>query len=468
MNIRRTRLLPAWWRAVRASSFTLCLAAAVVILTIVVALQFIEPAPPRTLTIATGSADGAYQRFGHQLAAELEKHDVNLNVIETNGSIDNLELLKNRKVDIAFAQNGLADANDLPNVESFGSMYFEPVWIFSRTDETYSRISELKGKNIATGGAGSGTFRVAQHLLKENALTDADVRLTGQSGKKALAALQAGEVDVLITVSSVSAPMIQSALNDPELSLVSVTRAAAYARREPWLTHQTLPEGLFDLARNSPSQVVDLLTVNATLLGTTSLHPALRDLLLMSADRVFSGATLLSSAGKFPNALGSDFPLSDQARRYHENGPPFLQRYLPFWIANLVDRFKLLALPLLALLLPLSRLMPPIYRWSVRRKIYRWYDRVQAVDQLASDDNSSDHLQSCLSELQLIEKEIRVVQVPLSFANELYELRQHVELLKLQIENRYVGHLPYQHDNHSVSTRVTDSRKCSETTIEKV
>jgi len=213
MPERRTRLLPAWWRAVRASSLTLCVASLTVILTTWAALQFIEPAPPRSLVIATGSVDGAYRQFGQQLSAELEQHGVTLTVVETNGSVDNLHLLKNRMVDIAFAQSGLADPVDYPGVESLGAMYLEPVWIFSRTSNPFTRLSELKGKDVATGGAGSGTYLVASHLLVENGLTEADVNLTEQSGLQAVTALAAGEIDAVISVSSISAPMIQSALS---------------------------------------------------------------------------------------------------------------------------------------------------------------------------------------------------------------------------------------------------------------
>ena len=220
------------------------------------------------------------------------------------------------------------------------------------------------------------------------------------------------------------------------MQVLSLDRAPAYARREPWLSHLTLPEGVVDLARNIPASTIDLLAVNATLVTTDSLHPALRDLLLQAADEVFSAATVLSGTDEYPQAAGADFTVSAAAERYYEFGPPFLQRFLPFWIANLVDRLKLLALPLLALLLPLSRLLPPAYRWSVRKKIYRWYDEVQKIDQEASDDDSHDILEACRTNLTRIENEVREVEVPLSYAHELYVLRQHIELLLGQIDYR--------------------------------
>ena len=225
--------LPAWWLALRESSFAITLALFVLIITSCVALQFIEPAPPRQLVIATGTSDGAYQQFGQQLSVELAAHDVTLSVLETNGSIDNLRHLKNRTADIAFAQSGLADPADYPNFEAFGAVYFEPVWVFSRAERPFMRLVELKGKKVAAGGAGSGSYRVARHLLAENSLTTQDVTLTNHAGLNAVDALHTGEVDAIISVSSISAPMIQSALNDSELSLVNVSRAAAYARRQP-------------------------------------------------------------------------------------------------------------------------------------------------------------------------------------------------------------------------------------------
>lgn len=401
--------------------------------------QFVEPAPPRMLSIATGNSDGAYHRFGQQLRDQLSIHGVDLAVVSTDGSVDNLQLLQNREVDVAFIQSGLASSEDYPDLESLGAMYFEPVWIFSNSSVMVNTLRDLKGKKVAIGGTGSGTRSVALRLLAQNGLDESDVSLSSQAGMEAVDALNAGSVDVIISVASISSPMIDALLSAQGVSLISLQRAPAYARREPWLMHQTLPEGVVDLERNLPDQQIELLAVNATLVGTDSLHPALRDLLLQASDAIFSQATLLSAPEHFPSIVGSDFPLSKDAIRYYQSGPPFLQRYLPFWIANLVDRLKLLALPLLALLLPLSRMLPPAYRWAVRKKIYRWYDEVQELDQSASSDTSSAHLQSCVAELRRIENELRGINVPLSYAHELYGLRQHVELLLRQIDERLIG-----------------------------
>ncbi len=436
LTTSRPKRLSPWMRTLKDSGVVYGLAALLLAIGVWVAFLFVEPAPPRSLSIATGSTDGAYLGFGNALKEELAQDDVEMRVIETNGSVDNLQQLNNGEVDVAFLQSGLATANEYPDLLSLGSVYYEPVWIFTRKGLLVDRLSDLAGARIAVGGAGSGSRIVAKRLLESNQLDETQVVLLEESGLRAVAMLEAGELDALVSVASVNASMIQVLLASSNVELVSLSRAAAYARREPWLTHLTLPEGVIDLNRNVPSATIDLLAVNATLVTSSSLHPALRELLVRGADTVFSNSTVLSRVDEFPSPSGSEFPLAAAAARYYEFGPPFLQRFFPFWIANIVDRLKLLALPLLALLLPLSRLLPPAYRWTVRKKIYRWYEEVQTLDQSAFDERTENNLQRCLSELYRIEDEVRDVEVPLGYAHELYVLRQHIELMQRQIDQR--------------------------------
>ena len=427
---------PAWLRTLKESGLVYGFGIVLVALATWFTFQFIEPAPPRTLNIATGSADGAYRFYAQRLKREMAEDGVDLVIVETDGSVDNLQRLNKAEVDVAFIQSGLADARDYPQLESLGAMYNEPVWIFTRDGFTLNRLSSVVGKTIAVGGAGSGSRLVARSLLQANEIAEGDVTFSELSGLKAVAALESGDIDALFSVASVSAPMISALLKSDQVQLATLTRAPAYARREPWLTNLTLPEGVVSLARNIPESTVDLLAVKATLITSEKLHPALRDLLLQAADTVFSESTVLSARDEFPNMVGSDFPMASEAIRYYEQGPPFLQRYLPFWVANLVDRLKLLALPLLALLLPLSRLLPPAYRWSVRKKVYRWYDEVQSIDQSASDEQTTENLTQCKHDLMVIENDVRDVEVPLGYAHELYVLRQHIDLLARQIDTR--------------------------------
>ena len=402
-----------------------------------VTYQFVEPAPPDTLVMATGSPEGAYHAFGRELAGEFAKEGVKLELRESAGSVENLALLESdEEVKVAFLQSGIASAADHPDLRGLASVDFEPLWLFSNMDTRLRRIGDLAGLRVAVGAEGSGTRQVALQLLADNALSEPDITLLPLSGSKAVDALLDGSIDAALTISSANAAMVERLLLEPDIQLMNVTRAEAYARRYPWFSHLTLPRGVIDLALDRPSEDIELIAVAATLVATEDLHPALGDLMMRAAAKVAARDTLFSRSGRFPSPDFLDFPVSADAQRYYKYGVPFLLRYLPFWAANLVDRLKLLALPLLALLLPLSRMLPPAYRWTVRKKVFRWYDEVQSIDQSASQDSSPAALKRCLVELRRIEDEAREIEVPLGYANELYVLRQHVDLLIQQIERR--------------------------------
>lgn len=402
-----------------------------------ISYQFIEPAPPDTLVMATGNSEGAYHAFAQELAGEFAKEGVTLQLRETAGSVENLQLLaEDNEVKVAFLQSGIATAAEHPQLRGLASVDFEPLWLFSNQETRLRSIGDLKGLRVAVGAQGSGTRQVALKLLADNALAEPEVTLLPLTGSAAVEALLDGSIDAALTISSANAAMVQTLLAEPGIQLMSVGRAEAYARRYSWFSHLTLPQGVIDLAQDRPPENINLIAVAATLVASTDLHPALGDLMMRAAAQVAARDTLFSRTGRFPSRDFLDFPVSDDAERYYKYGVPFLLRYLPFWAANLVDRLKLLALPLLALLLPLSRMLPPAYRWTVRKKVYHWYDEVQAIDQSTTEDSSPAALARCLLELRRIENEARAIEVPLSYAHELYALRQHIDMLTQQIERR--------------------------------
>ncbi|MEE9319719.1 MAG: TAXI family TRAP transporter solute-binding subunit [Granulosicoccus sp.] len=420
--------------------------------------QFVEPAPPNSLTIATGNAGGAYYAFAQQLAQEFEAEGVALILRETAGSVENLKLLdEDNDVQIAFLQSGIAEAAKHVKLEGLASLYFEPLWLFSNQSTRPLRVNDLQGQRVAIGIKGSGTHQVAMEILAQNGLpgtpeineipsnagstrqqSDTLLQPITVGDKQATDALLSGTIDAAMTISSADSTMVKALIKKPDIQLMSFQRADAYARRYAYLSSLTLPEGVIDLTRNIPSQEIKLIGAAATLVARDDLHPALGDLVMRAAARVANTDTLFSERGRFPSRDYLDFPISDEADRYFKYGVPFLQRYLPFWAANLIDRLKLLALPLVALALPLTRLLPPAYRWSVRKKIFRWYEEVQLIDQAAQQNPSSENLQACLKKLNRIENEAREITVPLGYASELYSLRQHIDLLNQQI-NRQQG-----------------------------
>ena len=225
----------------------------------------------------------------------------------------------------------------------------------------------------------------------------------------------------------------------PGVRLLSVDRAEAYTRRFPALTKLTLPQGVFDFVKNVPAHDVTLISPTANLLAVDGLHPALAYLLMRAASEVHGDAGLFRKAGDFPAPLNSEFPLSGEAARYYKSGPPFLQRYLPYWAAVLVDRLWFILLPVLALLIPLGRILPAVYRWRVRSRIYRWYARLKEVELELDENSTPEQLKELLARLDQIECAVNQINTPLAYVDNLYAFRQNVNLVRQSVQARLAG-----------------------------
>ena len=394
----------------------------------VIAWQFVNPAPPHTLVIATGQMDGAYYLFAQRYQQRLAQDGIELKIRTTAGSIENLELLRNNKVDLAFVQGGTGSTSDSDILTSLGSLYYEPLWVFYRGEQTLSRVSQLQNKRVAIGEPGSGTRAIAKLLLEDNFMDTGMTQPIG--GATAAQALLQGDVDALFLVAAPAAPLVQELLHRQDIRLMSFARAGAYTRLHHFLSAVTLPEGVIDLQANLPPRDTVLLAATANLVARNDFHPSLVSLLLQAATVAHSAGGLFKQAGSFPNSANLEFPLDDDARRFYKHGPPFLQRYLPFWTASLIDRLKIMLVPLLTLLLPLGKIMPPTYRWRVRKKIYRWYRELQLLDNKTHAHLSTEDRDELLQQLNNLEEDVRKVNVPLSYADELYSLRLHIGLVR--------------------------------------
>jgi hypothetical protein len=224
-----------------------------------------------------------------------------------------------------------------------------------------------------------------------------------------------------------------------KVRLKSVDRVKAFTNRYRYLSEVILPEGVIDLQENIPSQDISLLAPAAQLVAREDFHPALVDLLLQAAKKTHEAGGLFETPGEFPSPRYLDFPLSKESRRFFRFGPPFLQRYLPFWVAIFLSRMKVMLLPLLALLYPLFKIMPPFYRWRMRARIYRWYSELEAYDPDIRKDLKVECLDEYLAELDKIEEKVSKVSIPLSYSEELYGFRLHVDMLRKKLRAASAG-----------------------------
>lgn len=397
------------------------------------AFQFVEPAPPARITISSGSPEGAYYKHAHQYQEALAKNGVKLEILTSAGSSENIQKLLDNEADIAFVQGGVSD-KDNPPLRSLGSLYYEPIWLFYHQSLTVNRLTNLTGKRFAIGPEGSGTRTVALRLLERNGINDETTDLLPITGKEAANALIKGAVDALFMVASPDSTVIQELLREKQIKLMSFSRAEAYSRLNSFLAPVTLPEGIIDLKNNIPDREITLLVPTANLAIREDFHPALSILFLQAAKEIHHDASLFSGKGAFPNATGLEFPISDVAERYYQNGPPLLMRFLPFWAAIMIDRMIVMLIPLVALLFPLFKIMPPLYRWRVRSKIYRWYRELQVVDDSAHNQALPAAQQLALiKELARIENEVNKVKTPLSYADQVYNLLLHIDLVRKKV-----------------------------------
>lgn len=412
---------------------TFGLPALLVLAGFLVAWQFVDPAPPSRLVLAAGQPGGAYASFAARYAERLADHGVEVEILETRGSVDNLERLNAREADVAFVQGGTAGRYRDTGLVSLGSVYFEPLWVFHQGETPLETLAGLTGRRVAVGPPGSGTRALALNLLGSNGLLDHGVEAVEIGGAEAAEALRSGEIDALFGVAGPSSPLVQSLARDPALALMHFRRASAYSRRHDYLSELLLPEGVIDLSANVPARDIHLLAAAANLVAHPDVHPALLDLLLQAARQVHGSGDWFAERERFPAPENLVLPLSPDAQRFYEHGPPFLQRYLPFWAATWVERLKVMLLPLVMLLFPLAKVMPPVYTWRMRSRVYRWYQRVDDLEANAHHARDPQERAALLEELDRVEQEVADIHVPLSFMSQVYDLRMHLDMVRRRL-----------------------------------
>jgi TRAP transporter TAXI family solute receptor len=399
------------------------------------AYQFVEPSPPRSITIATGEKGGAYFKYGNIYKELLQKNQVELKILTTAGSYENLQLLEKKTggVDVAFLQGGIGKLSDSTNILSIGSLYYEPLMVFHGPRIKPALIMDMKGYRIAVGKENSGTRILATNLLKLNGIDENNTRFISQGFKISSNMLLKGEVDVAFFVSSPQLSNIAQLLEEESISIMGFDRAEAYKFRYNYLNVVTIPQGVVDFAANIPDHEMKLLAPAAQLAIRSDLHPALIDLLLQTARTVHMKGGGTNKEGEFPSPKYLDFKLSEDADRFYSSRTPFLQRHFPFWVATFLSRMKVMLLPLLAIIYPLFKLMPWIYRWRMRARIYRWYADLDAVGSQIDGEHFPKGQENIIAKLDELDKKVSNINVPQPYAEGLFQLRMHIDMFRKRL-----------------------------------
>ncbi len=405
--------------------------AVAILLLLIITMRLIAPPPPTEIKFAAGGVDGRYYAMAQDYAEALGEHGIEVEILETAGSVENYQLLLDGEADVALLQGGIASQADRESVQSLGGMFAEPFWIFVRNDLNASDFGDLHTLTVAAGPDGSGTRAMTQRLQAEWGGTWAP--LSPFSGSAAANALIAGDVDAAVFTASVDASYVQRLLRAESASLIGVRRANGLAMRDPALAKVTLYEGVVDMDRNIPSRDVSLIAAIAQLGVHKDLHPALQAVLLEAAEPIHGVGTMITPGGTYPDAAQTDLDLSSEARRYYRKGPTFLRRYFSFGWANFMERAWVFLIPLITLMIPLVQMAPPVYRWRIRRKIYVWYNDLHELERRGFDAETDEGRASVLSDIQALQHEVGQVEVPVSYNDELYHLRSHINFVEALI-----------------------------------
>jgi hypothetical protein len=409
----------------------------VVVAAFLVAGRFVRPAPPSTIVMTAGPEGSTFRNNAERYRKILARSGITLQILSSAGSLENLKRLADPKqhVDVGFVQGGLPTQLRSDDLVSLGSMFYEPLFVLYRSATPIDRLSALTGRRLAVGGEGSGAVVLALALLKANGIEPGGPStLLPLAGDEAVKAMLEGRADAVFLAGDSARPdEIRQLLHTAGLRLFDFVQADGYLRRFRYLSRIDLPMGVLDLGRNLPEHAATLIGPTVELVARSDLHPALSDLLIEAAREVHGHGSLLLKAGEFPSPVERDFPISDDAARYYKSGKSFAYKHLPFWLASLVDRAVVLLVPLLVLVLPALRLLPNLYRWRIRNRIFKRYGHLMTLERESQHLQGPEEARRLLERLDVIERAVIEMKLPGQFADEAYVLRQHIDFVRARL-----------------------------------
>jgi TRAP transporter TAXI family solute receptor len=402
------------------------------------ALDYLVPAPPAQFTIATGSPNQTYEAIGKKYQEILARSRVKVEVLNTPGTVENLQLLNDPKsgVQVGIVQGGVGDSKKSPDLLSLGRVTYQFFWIFYRGTGTLDDVRQLKGKRIALGLVGSGGRKLAEDILRLGGINSKNTTLLAQTVPEATNALNNGQIDAMFLTIAADSPLLRTLLNNPDIRLMSLSRAEALPRIYPYLVRFIVPQGLFDWQRNIPASDVTIIGTTLNVMVRKDFHPALVGLLAEAIVETHGRPGIFQQAGEFPTLIDPEYSMSEIARDFYKDGPSFLNRYLPFWMTSYAKRAIAVLVAVFGIILPLFNYVPKVYRWFIRERVLKLYRRLRIIDRrLAAELNASQI--ACLQhELASIERATILLGVPLRFSELHFSLKLHIDLTRSRLAAR--------------------------------
>jgi TRAP transporter TAXI family solute receptor len=398
----------------------------------------LKPAMQHTIVITTGADKGIYRGFADRYAPILKRDGITLDIRSSSGSIENYRRLKNpdSEYEVGFIQSGTTSPKDTDRLQTIAAVSYEPIWVFYRGDTTVNRLVQFRGNRVAIGVPGSGLLHVSLVLLGYSGITGDNTTLLQMDAAKAYRGLENGQLDAAFFIGRPDASMQQTLLNS-DLKLMSFAQADALVQKFPSLSKIIFPRASISIVNDLPQADVTLLAATALLASKDTLHPALAYLLLEAAKTVHGSEDYFTPLGTFPNLNTEEFPISDESTRYFKSGRPFLQRYLPFWLASLIERRLLILLPFMALVLGLLQALPRMVEARIKNRLVVWYREIKSLEDeiWRNKQPTPDQITQWRDEIENIDAHASQIRIPHRYFQDVYALKQAIRIVRDRISH---------------------------------
>ena len=394
--------------------------------------------PPRMVAMAVYPEGTLNAELAKRYREILARDGIEVRLTPSPGAVEVLQQMRSPKspVTVAIVPGGLTTEEESPQVVSLGTLYYMPLWVFSR-DLHSDRHSPPRRRRIAIGVEGSSSRALTLKFLVPVGIIERQTTLLSLAPAERAQALIDGRSDTAVFLDSWKGPAVQQLLKRKDVVLEGIPRADALVALYPSLDKLILPAGVAEMAEPRPPFDVPLVATKTSLIVRKDLHPAIQYLLLEAALEIHSTPGIFHASARFPAAETVDLPLSPQAIQFYKTGAPFLQRHLPFWLAVLIQEPLLWLIPLLAVLFPLMRFAPSIYDWFEKRRVYKLYSELKCLEDEMVFAALSGNGKDFIERLDGLKDRASHLAVPTPFRPLVYALRWHIDMVRQEAQTLF-------------------------------
>ncbi len=417
---------------------------AVLFITAIVLVWLYAPAVPKKITIASGAPGGVFDQFAKEFKKSFEQSSgIEVEIRQTGGSVENIKLLSspNSNLDLALTVTGNPLAKDYPSLVSIAGVTYAPLWVWYRPSAFNGELkylSQLKGKRFAVGPSGSGTEQLSKVLLGLNEIQENEISLLNLKFIESVTQLTNGKVDAIALVDSINSPIIEKLANDNGVKLMNFTQAAAYSRSIPGISNISLPDSNVSFKNHIPDKDINLISTKAVLTSRSDINPALvNEIMTVVYQNNFRNYSRLQNLDEFPNNQGLDFPQQEDAEIYMKDGPSFLNKNLPSWLAVWVGRIIKVFISLAIIIIPLKSIVPALLGFRLRFTLGKAYLEMKALELDVShaelDGSSKEVFKIFLEKLDKFEERVNALKVPALETEQYFNLKSHIDIIRNRI-----------------------------------